>query len=235
MRYAVAVVCLLALAVLLAEFFSVFLLPRRVKRDPRIVRGLLRGLWIPWRAVGSRMPTGAADTTLGIYGPFGLLTILGLLSTGVILCYSGFLWADRVRLGQGHVAGWGHDLYFSAATFFSANTSAQPTGGLGEFLQVAEAAIGYVTLFISIGYLPALFQGFSRRETAVSRLDPRAGSPPSAGTLLERLGERGGWGELDAYLREWRPGPPSRWKPISPIRSAATSAPSTSTRTGSPR
>ncbi len=149
------------------------------------------------------MPKRAADTTLGIYGPFGLLIILGLLSAGVILCFSGFLWANRTELGLGHAAGWGHDLYFSAATFFSANTSAQPSGGVGEFLQVAEAATGYGILFISIGYLPALFQAFSRRETAVSRLDPRAGSPPSAGTLLERSGERGGWGELDAYLREW--------------------------------
>jgi hypothetical protein len=37
----------------------------------------------------------------------------------------------------------------------------------------------------------------------VSRLDPRAGSPPTAGALLERSGRRGGWGELDEYLREW--------------------------------
>jgi hypothetical protein len=48
-----------------------------------------------------------------------------------------------------------------------------------------------------------MFQAFSRRETAISQLDPRAGSPPTAGTLLERTGQRGGWDELDAYLREW--------------------------------
>src|SRR5947209_17919889 len=70
-------------------------------------------------------------------------------------------------------------------------------------MQVVEAAIGLSFLGAVIGYLPALFQAFSRRETAVSRLDPRAGSPPSAGTLLERSGERGGWTELDEYLREW--------------------------------
>ncbi|HSO98400.1 MAG TPA: hypothetical protein VLP43_05570, partial [Solirubrobacteraceae bacterium] len=42
-RILVGVLCLVGLVVLLAEFFSVFLLPRRVKRDPRIVRGVLRG------------------------------------------------------------------------------------------------------------------------------------------------------------------------------------------------
>jgi len=203
MRVLIGIGSLVGTAVLLAEFFSVFLLPRRVKRDPRIARGLIRGLWIPWRALGNRMPKIAADTMLGIYGPFGLLSILGLLSAGVIVCFSGMQWATSARLGLPHVAPWGHDLYFSAATFFSANTSAVPHSGFGELLQVAEAATGYAVLFISIGYLPALFQAFSRRETAVSRLDPRAGSPPTAGALLERSGERGGWEELDQYLREW--------------------------------
>ncbi len=202
MRVLVGVLCVLAVAVLLTEFFVVFLLPRRVKRDPRIARGLLRGLWIPWRRLAGRLPNVASDTMLGVYGPFGLLTILGLLGTGVILGYAGMQWAARLRLGGG-VAGFPHALYFSAATFFSANTPAQPRGGLGELLQVAEAATGYGVLFISIGYLPALFQAFSRREAAVSRLDPRAGSPPSAAALLERSGQRGGWKELDAYLREW--------------------------------
>ena len=37
----------------------------------------------------------------------------------------------------------------------------------------------------------------------MARLDPRAGSPPSPGRLLERTGERGGWSELDEYLIEW--------------------------------
>src|SRR5262249_13723992 len=38
-----------------------------------------------------------------------------------------------------------------------------------------------------IGYLPVLYQSFSRRETLISLLDARAGSPPSAGRLLLRL------------------------------------------------
>src|SRR5439155_8321727 len=61
----------------------------------------------------------------------------------------------------------------------------------------------FAVLFIAIGYLPALFQAFSRRELAVSQLDPRAGSPPSAGALLERSGTHGGWASLDSYLEEW--------------------------------
>jgi hypothetical protein len=140
---------------------------------------------------------------LGIFGPFWLLMILGVLSVGVILCYWGMQWAVSSHFGGGQPAALAHDLYFSAATFFSASTSDAPSRGMGQVLQVAEAATGFAVLFISIGYMPALFTAFSRREAAVSRLDPRAGSPPTACALLERSGQRGGWAELDGYMREW--------------------------------
>ena len=71
MHVVVGILCCALLAVLLVEYFVVFLLPRRVKRDPAIARGLLRSMWIPWRATASRLPPVAADTMLGVYGPLG--------------------------------------------------------------------------------------------------------------------------------------------------------------------
>ncbi len=203
MHLVVGLISLVALAFLLAEFFIVFLLPRRVRRDPAIARAILRTLWIPWRAGASLLRRDAADTMLGIFGPFGLVAILALLSCGTILAYAGLQWAVSTRLGGTHPADFGSDLYFSAGAFVSATNPMTPTGGAGKTLQIFEAANGLGFLAIAIGYLPALFQAFSRRETAVARLDPRAGSPPSPGRLLERAGERGGWSELDEYLIEW--------------------------------
>ena len=126
-----------------------------------------------------------------------------MLSAGVVLAYSGLQWADSTHLGAARPTDFGNALYFSAGAFFSASTPFTPTGGFSKAMQVAEAATGFGFLAIAIGYLPALFQAFSRRETAVSRLDPRAGSPPTALALLERSGQRGGWPELDEYFREW--------------------------------
>ncbi len=54
-----------------------------------------------------------------------------------------------------------------------------------------------------IGYLPVLYQLFSRREAHVIQLDARAGSPPTAGTMLCRHAEGGGLDKLDELLREW--------------------------------
>ena len=203
LRLVVGLLSLVALAFVLAEFFIVFLLPRRVNRDPAIARGVLRILWIPWRATAGLLPRDAADTMLGIFGPFGLVAILLLLSAGAIVAFAGLHWAVSTQLGAHRPADFGSDLYFSAGAFFSATTPAAPAGGAGKTLQILEAATGLGFLAIAIGYLPALYQAFSRRETAVARLDPRAGSPPSAGRLLERTGQRGGWAELDEYLLEW--------------------------------
>ncbi len=66
MHVAIGVLCVVLLVVLLTEFFIVFLLPRRVKRDPRLARGTLRALWRPWQWVARRLPRTAEDTTLGV-------------------------------------------------------------------------------------------------------------------------------------------------------------------------
>ncbi|MHB8242071.1 MAG: hypothetical protein ACYDHN_08785 [Solirubrobacteraceae bacterium] len=63
-----------ALVLLMAvEIFVAFLLPRRVKRDPRIVRSVFNYAWRPWRRLARMLPQQAADTMLGVYGPVGLL------------------------------------------------------------------------------------------------------------------------------------------------------------------
>jgi hypothetical protein len=97
----------------------------------------------------------------------------------------------------------GNDLYYSAGTFFSGTTNLAAHTTYAHILNILEAATGFAILFIAIGYLPALFQAFSRREVAVSQLDPRAGSPPTAGALLLHSAGRGGWDDLDGYLEEW--------------------------------
>ena len=202
MRIVVGVLGIALVLFNLAEFFVVFLLPRRVKRDPRMARIVLRVIWRPWRKVASRLSPASGDTMMGIYGPFGLILILTSLSAGIILGYAGMHWAHRSHLGV-QATGFLNYVYYSAASFFSASAGFSPRDGLAKFLNIAEAGTGFAVLFISIGYLPALFQAFSRRETAVSQLDPRAGSPPTAGALLERSGSRGGWPGIDGYLGEW--------------------------------
>src|SRR2546427_6376907 len=61
-----------------------------------------------------------------------------------------------------------------------------PTSRVGRAVMVAEAGLGFGFLALVIGYVPVLYQAFSRREIEITLLDARAGSPPSAEALLRR-------------------------------------------------
>jgi hypothetical protein len=70
-------------------------------------------------------------------------------------------------------------------------------------IALVEAAVAIGVLFIVIGYLPAVYGSFSRREIAVSQLATRAGSPPAAGVILMRVADRKRWLGLEQDLRAW--------------------------------
>jgi hypothetical protein len=194
----------LALVLLmLAEFFVMLLLPRRVKREPRIARQMYSILWPPWRAVARRLSPRAGESLLGMFGPFGLLAMVGALVLGLLVGFAALQWGTGSKLSGTAHPGFQDDLYFSAGALLSQGTNLQSLGTLPHVMSTSEAVVGFLVLASVIGYLPALFQAFSRREVAVSQLDPRAGSPPSAGRLIMHEVNRGDWGDLDGYLREW--------------------------------
>jgi len=190
---------------MLLEIFVTFLLPRRVKRDPKIVRLVFAYGWRPWRRLARALPAQAADTLLGIYGPFGLILNLVLWVFAMMVGYACLQWAGGSHLGiGGRVVGFGDDLYYSAATMTTDGPAALTAHStFARTVQVITAASGLAVLAIVIGYLPSLYQAFSRREATVSQLDARAGSPPSAGRLLVRSTQRGGWQALNRYLSSW--------------------------------
>lgn len=204
-RIIVGVLGAALVALMLLEIFVAFLLPRRVKRDPRLVRRVFIYAWRPWKRVARLLPPLAADTMLGAYGPFGLLLNLVLWIAVMMLGFACLQWSAGSHLGpMGATVDFGQDLYFSAATM----TTNGPSGlaaqtSFARAIQVITAGTGLAVLAIVIGYLPALYQAFSSREATVSQLDARAGSPPSAARLLERTAHRGGWAALNDYMSSW--------------------------------
>lgn len=190
MRIVVGLVGAVLIALMLAEFFVAFLLPRRVRRDPRIAQGIYRALWRPWRRLAAHCPPVTGDTLLGLFGPFALLLELVVWAVGLMLGYACVQWAG----------GGSFDFALSAGTFLSA--ASEPGGSWHRAIFLLEAATGVGVLFTVIGYLPALYGAFSRREVAVSRLSAHAGSPPTAGALLTVAGERDRWSQLNSYLHD---------------------------------
>ena len=194
MRVLTGIAGAILIALMLSEFFVTFMLPRRVRRDPRIARGLIRLFWRPWRKVAHRLSTSSEDTFLGLFGPLSLLSQLLIWTVGLIL---GFALVEYAAVG----GGFGHGLLFSSGLFLSAEGVSGSTAV--HVIALFEAAIAIGVLFIVIGYLPAVYGSFSRREVAVSQLATRAGSPPAAGAILCRAARRERWRELERDLQSW--------------------------------
>jgi hypothetical protein len=77
-----------------------------------------------------------------------------------------------------------------------------PHNLLSRLLVILEAGTGFGFIALTIGYLPVLYQHFTRRDLQLIEFSARAGSPPTAAALL-------GWHAhhspeaLERWLRDW--------------------------------
>ena len=197
---------LLILATLL-DGFEMILLPRRVSRRFRYSRAYFRGGWTTWRRVALALPTGPArEAMLAAFGPLSMLGLFSSWVTGLVVGFGLLHWGLGFDPLTGPTHGLTTDLYFSGTTFFTLGLGdVTPLRGLSRLLTVVEAGLGFAGLAVVIGYLPVLYQAFSKREVTISLMDARAGSPPAGGEALVRLapGGRPDAAALDAVLREW--------------------------------
>lgn len=196
----------LLVLLMLTEVFETIVLPRRITRRYRITRLIYRVTWKPWRFIAPRLFKGnRRETFLSFYGPLSLILLLVSWAGGIIIGFATIQWAAGSPFATPHgVSDYASDLYVSATTFFTLGLGdVYPLGPLARALTVLEVANGYGVLALVISYLPTLYQAFSRREVAVSLLDARAGSPPSAIELLRRTAIQRNDANLPEYLRDW--------------------------------
>jgi ion channel len=199
---------LAALLIVLRDAFETIILPRRVQRRFRPTSLFYRASWPVWRGVANRLSGRFRDSALGWFGPLSLLVLLALWAVGIIFAFGALQWGAGSALRVGGMApGFLDDVYFSGSTFFTLGLGdLVPGAAMAKVLTVTEAGLGFAFLAIVIGYLPVIYQAFSRREIAISMLDARAGSPPAAGELLLRLRddpERQGLGRLLVEWERW--------------------------------
>ena len=112
-------------------------------------------------------------------------------------------------------------LYHSGETFFTLGYGdVTPTTFFGKAVAVIEAGTGFGFMAVVIGYLPVLYQAFSRRELNIALLDARAGSPPTAGELFRRAGRLARLpGDRCVSRRSGKSGQPNSWRAICRTRS----------------
>jgi hypothetical protein len=191
------------LAVVLWDAFETIILPRRVSGRIRLTNLFYRFTWVPWRATARLLSGRRRDAFLSFYGPLSLILLLALWAAGIVLAFGVLEWAAGSALTGGG-PGIGSDVYMSGTTFFTLGLGdVVPNSTEAKALTVVEAGMGFAFLAVVIGYFPVIYQAFSRREVAISLLDARAGSPPSAAELLWRHRGDPGAAALAELLREW--------------------------------
>jgi Ion channel len=206
LRIFAIIIGVLLILVVLWETFETIVLPRRVTRQFRLTRLFYRSTWRPWAALAAmRSSKKKGDSMLSYYGPLSLLLLLALWAVTLVLGFGLLHYGLQDKLaGALFASDFGNALYLSGTTLFTLGLGdIQPASGIGRFITVLEAGIGFGFLALVIGYLPVLYQAFSRREVTISLLDARAGSPPTAYEMLRRQSGVHGMEALTELLQDW--------------------------------
>jgi hypothetical protein len=188
------------------ETFETIVLPRRVTRRFRLTRLFYRSTWVPWSKLTSYVRSKRTrEALLSFYGPLSLLVLLVFWAIGLVVGFALIHYGLGSRLNAaGDSPGFALDLYMSGTTFFTLGLGdVAPINWTARSVTVLEAGMGFGFLALTIGYLPVIYQSFSRREVIISLLDARAGSPPSAAELLRRHAQDHGLTALTTLLRDW--------------------------------
>jgi hypothetical protein len=190
------------------EAFETVVLPRRVTRHFRFTRLFYRATWKPWAILlGHVQPVKRRESYLSYFGPISLLGLLAVWAMLLVIGFATVQWAAGSGLNlasTGFASGFWTDLYMSGTTFFTLGLGdVTPRSALARFITVVESGMGFGFLALVIGYVPTIYQAFSRREVNITLLDARAGSPPSAVELLRRHASDHGREALHELLRDW--------------------------------
>lgn len=185
------------MAIVLATMLSAirtFVLPRsapdRLTRTVFVLMGSAFATWT-WRSRSYE----DRDRTMALYAPVSLLMLPIVWLAATCVGYMGMYWA----LG---VADWVEVLELSGSSLLTlgfAHAATTPT----LLLSFTEAATGLILVALLIAYLPAMYGAFSRRESAVTLLEVRAGSPPSAIELIERYSRLNRFDRLHELWESW--------------------------------
>ncbi len=137
----------------------------------------------------------ARDRVMALYAPLALIAFPAVSLIVLLFAFACFFY---VTVGQG----WREALIASGSSLLTLGFERPP--GLGSvFIAFTEAAIGLGLVAVLIAYLPTIYSSFSTRETMVTQLSVRAGTPPTAWRMLELAHRASFLDDLDRDWQEW--------------------------------
>ena len=126
------------------------------------------------------------DRILALFPPIGLLLTPVVWITLVMTGYTGMFLALETNYPLYDSRAWYDAFWLSGSSLLTLGFA--PVENLAEMvLAFSEATIGLGLVALLIAYLPTMHDAFTEREAAVTMLEVRAGSPPSAVEMLKRM------------------------------------------------
>lgn len=178
----------------LASAIRAFVLPRsapdRLSRRVFLTIRFFFNLRMHWASTYNER-----DRIMALFAPVSLLALPVAWLTCVLIGYMCMFWALRSLPLDITFKVSGSSLF----TLGFATLDDLPT----TLLIFSEAAIGLFLVALLIAYLPTMYAAFSRRETAVTLLEVRAGSPPSAIEMFKRYQRIHGLDKLGLLWVTW--------------------------------
>ncbi|WPB55836.1 potassium channel family protein [Xylophilus sp. GOD-11R] len=186
----------------LMDAFEVVLLPRTVRRRMKINRYFFRLTWLGWAWLGLRLKPGRRrEDFLAVYGPLSMVALFGLWATCLIVGFGLVQWSLLQSGAEGR--GLAGQIIVSGDAFFTLGYGDNvPHARLARFLVILEAGTGFGFIALTIGYLPVLYQHFTRRDVQLIEFSLRAGTPASTLQLLAWHAQ-GGQDGLERWLARW--------------------------------
>jgi len=136
-----------------------------------------------------------ADRIMARFAPFSLMTLPLVWVALVIVGFMPIYWALGVQ--------WPGDSFEQSGSSLLTLGFAVDHHTRVVVAMFVEATIGLGLVALLISFLPTMYQLFSRRETLVSQLDVRAGTPPTPVAMFRRAKIIGWIDYLDDFWLDW--------------------------------
>lgn len=135
------------------------------------------------------------DRVMALFAPIALVSLPLVWVVIVIIGYMGMFWG----VGAGDLA----EVYHLSGSSLLTLGFAAADGPIEQTLAFTEATIGLGIVALLITFLPSIYSAFSQRERMVTKLETRAGSPPSAAVFVIRLHKIGGLSKVSSMWLDW--------------------------------
>ncbi|HWE61084.1 MAG TPA: hypothetical protein VHB98_05185, partial [Chloroflexota bacterium] len=176
------------------SIINTIITPRSI--SSRISYSIWRGAQSFFLAIADRLPRyESKDRVLAYLAPVSLLAVLIGWLLLFFLAFALLFWP----LVDG---GFGAALQLSGSSMFTLGV-ASSSRGVPTALEFIAAATGIITVALQIGYLPTIYGAYSRRETLVTALNSRTGTPSWGPEILARHHLIQGLPTLPALFAAW--------------------------------